>query len=547
MNRVEASLAGHPLRWACAWILGWAVFSLFIPIDASYDILHYHLQDGWSAWHGRLTVDFAPAGMHTYFNPVTDAIMYALIANLPAGAITFLLAAIQASVLLLLYLLCRRVLASLGHDSRISALLIALAGFFSYSMVNLISSIRTDHWITAGFLGGLLLLLPADRRPVTWRRAALAAFLVGLTIGLKLTAVIHAAGIAAAIAIAVSGWRSRIAAAVAAAISGLAGILLTGGWWFYKLWSLTGNPVFPMANGFFHSPYAPPENFRDPRSLLRNIWEVLLFPVNGAYRNYNEYDTSALQDLPIGLLYIAFVLFGVVWFRSLRRPSAGPAVHFPRPLLVVLGSVVATLAVWFPLFAIGRYAMSVWMLSPLLFASALIAIWPAVTERARSLLWFGSVFAICAVAGFTVPLRRPHVPGMWKPYIEVTVPDSIRFDNATVIFTGEYPTSFLAAYLPPSATYTFALTNAWSEPAERELNRMVRERIAKDDGPFVAVMVDIGDKDGPQAIDTLLAGLRDRFGLTTERSRCARFRTSVDTAGGYWLACPLSRLPDGAA
>lgn len=540
MAFLETSLDRWALRWALVWVFGWSLFCVFTPIEFGFDVAHYHIQDGWSAWHGRLTHDLAPSGMHSYFNPLANMITWAMIAALPAAAVTFLLGMVQAAVLILLYLLCRRVLSSIGHDSRVSALLLALAGFFNYAMLTVTASIRIDHWIAAPFIAALLILMPKDGRAATWRRAGLAAFIVGLTIGLKLTAVIHAAGLAAAVLIAVPGVRARIEAVMAAGVAGLAGILLTGGWWMWKLWTVVGNPVFPMGNGIFRSPWGPPENFTDTRGLPQSIWDVLFFPVNGVYRPYNEFGRSWMQDLPIGLLYVAIVLMGIVLWRAYRmKTAAGPQPS--RALAIVFGGALATLVVWFPMFMVGRYAMSVWLVSPLQFASSLILVWPAVTEGRRALAWFAGVLVLCVFSANVVPVRRVPVKDLWGPYIQVEVPPSIDFENAEIIFAGPYPSSFLAPYLPASATFSFAETQSWADGAEHELKNMVRQRIDTSDGPFVAVILDSGMRTVIGSLPVIFEGLREHLGLVVDPQTCADFVTSVDAEDEHWIACPLVR------
>ncbi|MFN4024018.1 MAG: hypothetical protein ACK4MQ_04245, partial [Hyphomonas sp.] len=426
MQAIETWLERAPQRCALVWIALWCVLSVLTPIDASYDVLHYHLHNGWSAWEGRLERDLAPAGMHSYFNPLHNLIVHGLILALPAGLVTALLGLLQALILLPLYILCRRVLSSLGHDSRTTALLIALAGFLNYSMLHTVASVRNDHLIAGAFILSVVLLMPADGRAPGWRRAGLAAFITGLSIGLKLTAVIHAAGLAAAILVAVPGVRSRIEAAGAAAIAGLAGIVLTGGWWLHKMWTVTGNPVFPMANGIFRSPYGLPENFRDERSLPDSVWDVLLFPVNGASR-YNEYDHPAWQDLQFGLFYLAVLILLAAggYALSRREPHVFPSSS--RIYWMVLAAILAILAAWFPLFAIGRYVMSVWMISPLMFFATILLVWPAMRQSRRALLVAGAICVACFLAGNSVGQRRVPLPDLGAPYITVEAPASLQF------------------------------------------------------------------------------------------------------------------------
>ena len=231
-------------------------------------------------------------------------------------------------------------------------------------MLTVTASIRVDHWSAGLFILALLVLVPKDGVPPGWKRAGVAALLVGLSVGLKLTSVIHAVGIAAAILVAVPGVRTRLEAVAAAGVAGLAGILLTGGWWMWKLWTVVGNPVFPMANGVFKSPFGPLENFRDTRTPAQSIWDALFYPVNAASRPYNEFGTTWMQDLPIAFFYMALLILGWVAYRTYRTKGHGAQMP-PRAVMTVCAGGLATLVVWFPLFMVGRYAMSVWMISRL--------------------------------------------------------------------------------------------------------------------------------------------------------------------------------------
>ncbi|MCA8902188.1 MAG: hypothetical protein KDA53_13185, partial [Hyphomonas sp.] len=123
--------------------------------------------------------------------------------------------------------------------------------------LHMLASIRNDHLAAGAFIAALLFLVRRDGQAPGWKAAGAAALLMGLAIGMKLTAIVYAAGLAAAVLVAVPGWAARGRAVLAAAVAGLAGILLTGGWWFHVLWEAYGNPVFPMANGLFHAPLGP--------------------------------------------------------------------------------------------------------------------------------------------------------------------------------------------------------------------------------------------------------------------------------------------------
>ncbi|MFM0629584.1 hypothetical protein [Paraburkholderia xenovorans] len=44
----------------------------FLGQDRNWDGFNYHQYNGFALLHHKLLMDFAPAGMQTYFNPVPD-------------------------------------------------------------------------------------------------------------------------------------------------------------------------------------------------------------------------------------------------------------------------------------------------------------------------------------------------------------------------------------------------------------------------------------------------------------------------------------------
>ena len=88
----------------------------------------------------------------------------------------------------------------------------------------------------------------------------------------------------------------------------------------------------------------------------------------------------------------------------------------------------------------------------------------------------------------------------------------------------------------------FTQTQGWADGAERVLKQMVRQRIDASDGPFVAVMVDVGSDEGIDALPVIFSRLRDELGLVADRETCGDFVTSVDNEQAHWIACPLVKV-----
>lgn len=61
-----------------------------------------------------------------------------------------------------------------------------------------------------------------------------------------------------------------------AALLGIAAFLLVGAIPYVTAWELTGNPVFPLFNKIFKSPFYPPENFEAPAVFGKGVtWDIL--------------------------------------------------------------------------------------------------------------------------------------------------------------------------------------------------------------------------------------------------------------------------------
>lgn len=539
MGVIDRRLGESPIRWTVLWVMTWAIMVSLTPVDSSFDVLHYQILNGWSAWEGRLETDLAPAGLHSYFNPLYNMFTSAMIQALPGVIVSFILGVTQAFALVILYCLCSRILRSVGYENRLGALLTALSGFFSYSMLFMTSSIRNDHVLAMCFLLGLLCLIPKTGEGVGWRRAGLAALVTGLAIGLKLTAIVYAPGLAAAILVAVPGTRERILAVGAAAIAGLAGIFTTGGWWFFKLWTLFGNPVFPLMNGVFKAPLGPTENFRDERFLPETFWDALFYPVLGAWRE-NEYVGSFLQDFQLGLVYIGLLLTGFILVRNWHRGALANAM--PRPVLLLAATCLAILIPWLVMFGLSRYIMAVYMLGPLLFVSSVLVIFKAQVSPSRMIIALSVLLVACMVSGRSLDMRRSVISEPFGAYVTVEQPASVDFSNATVIFTGHYPSAFLAPYIEGAERFTFAVMAPWSERAGANLEKVVQDLLRQTDTPVVAVICNRHERPDTPDTEQLLKILEEKFHLSGAKEECAPFRTSFDSSNLGWIACPLTRI-----
>ncbi|MFO1037769.1 MAG: hypothetical protein U1E45_13050 [Geminicoccaceae bacterium] len=62
-------------------------------------------------------------------------------------------------------------------------------------------------------------------------------------------------------------------------MAALAAFAVTSGWWAGHLWQIYGNPIFPLRNDIFASPYLVAEPMLDGRFLPSSFSDGLLYPL----------------------------------------------------------------------------------------------------------------------------------------------------------------------------------------------------------------------------------------------------------------------------
>lgn len=521
--------------WA-AWFVGFAVLSAVFPRDAHFDVSHYHLHNGWSLLEGRLLQDMAPAGLHSFLNPVHSAFIWFLVDNLPGPLVVALLSPIHAAILPVTYAFGARALVALNVAAPKPLVgLCAVTGFFALPSVLLVASLGNDPWGSLAFLLALTLLLDPERERPSLKALATGAFLIGAMTGLKLTNAIFIPGFAMFALILVSSWQARFRAAAVCAAAGLAGIILFGGWWALVMWDMFGNPVYPNLNAVFgDSPLGPDAPFRDERYLPNGLWEIpirpILFSLDG--KLIFEYDVVDYRFL-VGYL----ATLGALGFMAWRQMRSRIALPGSRLVLALCGSFLVTFVVWAAMFSILRYAMALWVIVPMMLLILGAWAWPEKLQLAQARY---VLLGICGVLLLTLELpewRRVAWASPMEPYTWAELPESVDVTDGIIVFSAYYPTAFTAPAFEDAAWLTHADTRTWSKPALENYRPLIHQRIAETDNPIFAVLF---HGQGSDADD--LERMAAEVGATSDYSQCAPLKTGFDNPPTHWFVCPLTRL-----
>ena len=380
---LAAFVSRVPAWYFCWWLAGAGLAVManwWMGQDLNYDLLNYHAYGAYSLLSGRLfgSVDI-PGQFIT--NPLPWVPYLVLTRLLQPVAGTSVIAAVQGINLPLSI----AVMAELIGDpwprlpnfgAAIGTAVLVAAAPVSRSLVGTSFAELTYAPLV---LGGCLLLLHAGgpgSNTCGSARVVWAGLLLGLAIGLKLTAGPYALAGAAAVVVGWDGWRPRLTALLWLAIGGVAGAAATGGWWAIFTWWRYGSPVYPFFNAIFRSPFAPAVNWRDPQFLPKSATDVLLLPWRWATGNFPSVVSFHGLHILLVVLLALVCLVAMGWHRARGSKQFMPSI----PALRFAAFMATGGAAWLCVFAIERYAVPLELLT----APAIVAmVWRLVGGRLR--------------------------------------------------------------------------------------------------------------------------------------------------------------------
>ena len=251
--------------------------------DLSFDVLSYHIFHSERALRGMMRVpgDFAPAYFPYFNNPVADMItgMFRHLFGFRLGTFVNYLALLWTGTIL--FKLFRRDIRSAALLS-LAVLLILL----SEQLLSEINNYMVDLLALPLLLEATYLALREDDQTSrTTKYYICISLLLGMSIALKLTSLVFALPIGLIVL-------GKFLATRPHSLSRYVRITGTMAVAFFLpivphalcLFRLTGNPVFPLYNKLFKSPYWPDENISDGRWGPRGVWQTLLWPFEIVFR-----------------------------------------------------------------------------------------------------------------------------------------------------------------------------------------------------------------------------------------------------------------------
>ncbi|HEV7889156.1 MAG TPA: hypothetical protein VGP08_00885, partial [Pyrinomonadaceae bacterium] len=279
--------------------------------DVSFDVLNYHLLHGERGMHGTLFAhgDFFPTPAP--HNPAPDIVtgIFRLALGYRLGTIVNLLALLWAARA------ADKILRPLIASAWTRALCVLLAALAEHVLFE-VNNYMVDLLAVPLLMEATYLALRVDEAEDSRGVYVHAALLLGVCAALKLTNLALVVPLVLVFAYkALFGARrlrfKRLLSTLAWCFVAFVAPLLP---FTVYHWRVTGNPIFPIANSFFKSPYWPTGGGWDERWGPTGFWETLAWPV------LSVFEPERLSELSVysGRLSIGFVAALVGLFLSGR-------------------------------------------------------------------------------------------------------------------------------------------------------------------------------------------------------------------------------------
>jgi hypothetical protein len=434
--------------------------------------------------------------------------------------------AMQGANVIPLYLIIRSLLQI--EERKLAAAVLTLICMTGGLSVGLSGTTYYDTVMSVFVLSGLAILItqretlaigsPAKGALLT----AIAGFIVGTAVGLKLPEAPYALGFAAMAALIPGDFKHRSTRLLAGGAAGTLAVAIFAGLWMIKIWHLTGNPLFPYFNDHFHSTLALSADYRDLRFVPTNWQNILLFPLLFSI-DWRIADDLPFTDIRVGVAYIFIIITMGLWL--FRRRARDPLMAQDGVVGLLAFAAVSYIA-WLFIFAIYRYIVLLEMIAPILIVG-MIGSW-RIPQISRVTAIGGILLLAVSCTRYDTLERAP----VDDPYIQMTLPPIPDPDHSMLLMTGEAPLGYIAPLLPPQMA--ILRIDGWMiQPQDgSKLTGVARARVAAFKGDLYVLS---NEFELPRTDDALAA-----YGLATVTAECEEVATNL---GGPYRFCPLMRKP----
>ena len=480
-----------PLRLLLVVVpLLFAAAAVALGKEAGWDFLNYHWYVSYALLNGRVGFDLAVAHHATYYNPLMDVPLYLIAQHAPAWCAGAYLGFLYGVAVALIAAIADQVLRFADPRwQRGMVVLVTASGALGAGAMSGLGNSANDVPASIGMLLAVLIVLRHGRTPRTlW----LAGLCCGLSVGLKLTTGLYAIALALTTLLTAPNWRASMVRTLTLSLGMATSFLITAGFWMWRMWRFSGNPLFPYFNDWFQSPLLTHASFRDTSFIPGEGWEVLAFPFLFT-ANSMRVAEWLFRDERIVFAYV-LVPIALLMLGMKGQDSAAPVRVAAARWLLVFWSLAYI--IWLFAFSIYRYAIPLEMLAPLLITASVL-LWPV------ALRWrLSTVLVLLMLLQVTMEFVPGRLP--WgKRYVELEVPPLADAAQSMVLMTGIWASAYVIPAFP--ASVPFLRIDGWLIRSSDHTSGMaleMRRRVVAHKGPLYVLF-------SPLERDRAIAALSD--------------------------------------
>ncbi|MBF0561172.1 MAG: hypothetical protein HQL37_03940 [Alphaproteobacteria bacterium] len=466
--------------------------------DANWDLRNYHWYNAYAFLNGRFGFDLLPSQTPYFYNPTIDVPFYLLATHVSAFLAQYILGVVQGLNFILLFMLAYSVLVWPNFSQKvIVCILLATIGMLGGLGISLLGTTYYDNVTSIGLFLSILLIVHYGERFLTVRLASslgrgfLFGIPMGLMVGLKLPSMLYCPGLCLALALTAGPLKRRLFISIAFGLGILFGAGVSLGHWALFLQSHYGSPLFPFFNNYFKSPLAPLTSARDAQFMPANFKEFVLYPYIFS-NNSLRIGENIWCDWRLAILY---TLLPIALLVRLVAGSDPVALSMPYATRYLLWWAAISYLVWLVMFSIGRYAVPLEMMAPLLIVVSAGIIPLKIINR---VMLAGLLLLIIVV---TVRPGNWDRRTNWLDHtVEVEIPPLGDTSDLMILMAGNEPYSDIIPEFPPEIPFVRIQSNFGSLYEEKPFNKLVRERVESHRGRILLLIPPDQKKD---AIRTL--------------------------------------------
>ncbi len=484
--------------------------------DLSFDVANHHLYLPFSLLSGRYASDLFAAGPQSYQNPLGYLPGYWLVVTgAPSWLVAIGLAALHA--IPTAWALHRITLSVFGDQpDGLRWRGLAMAAAWCAPIFLLLAGTTSIDPLGAS-LTLIAVATAVERQPKT-RTLIAGGVALGLAVAIKPTSIVFAMALVPLLLLRTLVGQVRWSQAFGATIAVITGLGLGLGQWSAWLWRAFRNPVFPLFNDVFQSPYAPQGAAVSGRFVVHTPWDMIerLWQM-AAFRSFTMTEAFVPDFRPLlAAILLLFAVARLLAGRSSVRSASEVAGRADVQLFILL---VTAYPIWLISSGNARYVIAWFML---LGIGMMRALQVAIPQRAASAAAVTVVLVQSILYIGHGNLRFIDEPWDGRPFVSATVPPRLAREPFLHLSIGVQTFAVAALYLNPNGAL-INISGQMTLPTEGPLGSRLKEKLQQWNGRTRFLMPT------PPGLDTVKG---DRSGLEKARYITFPFGLEID-----WTDC----------